>query len=303
MAWRGICLILLLVAGFHLATIAQAQTDYSFDDWLEARERLERKAAKWEVGKRGVSEEEALSDVLFSRDVIRVPPAIGSEQTEMTLEQLEVHDAEHVRKEAWHRPHDPIWQEIYSKFTLAEKRYFASFASMLTSSYRFLSPAQKRLSDYHQFLKDKAETGEYSVSVEAVLAKRIAETMKEHAAYRYSEAELEKSAAEAKKRGDILLAIAATIAIAVTVVILLVFKARHRIAATISRRWGRKSKFFRAWTFGCFFWALGTLLFILLVNPYGSRMDGGEVLHMFSVMIVPPLFLGAVWRGYKRFVE
>ena len=36
---------------------------------------------------------------------------------------------------------------------------------------------------------------------------------------------------------------------------------------------------------------------------YGSRMVGGEVLHMYSVMIVPPLFFGAVWFGYKRFVE
>ena len=32
-------------------------------------------------------------------------------------------------------------------------------------------------------------------------------------------------------------------------------------------------------------------------------MDEDEVLHMFSVMIVPPFFLGAVWFGYKRFVD
>jgi hypothetical protein len=32
-------------------------------------------------------------------------------------------------------------------------------------------------------------------------------------------------------------------------------------------------------------------------------MSDDEADHVFGMMIVPPLFLGALWFGYKRFVE
>jgi hypothetical protein len=32
-------------------------------------------------------------------------------------------------------------------------------------------------------------------------------------------------------------------------------------------------------------------------------MDSDEILHMLGVMFIPPLFLGALWFGYKRFVD
>ncbi len=93
---------------------------------------------------------------------------------------------------------------------------------------------------------------------------------------------------------------AATIVIAVIVI---VFRARRRIAAAISRRWQRQSKEFRVWAFGSFFWVVGTLLFVWLAEPYGGIMYDDEVRQMWGVMIVPPLFLGAVWFGYERFVK
>ena len=208
-AWRITCLILLMVASFQLATIVQAQPDYSFSHWLEVRQRLAAEQGIKDLGR--------------------------------------------------HR-------------------------------FSFMTTAQQRQEDFEQYEKDKAEAAERGISVEAVLAERLTE---EARAIKLFEAEFEKTMAkgraEDEKREAIQLAVAATIAIAVIVF--------------VARRWRRKSKAFRVWVFGSFFWAVGTLLYIWLVEPYGSRMNDDEVWHMFSVMIVPPLFLGAVWFGYKRFVD
>ena len=83
----------------------------------------------------------------------------------------------------------------------------------------------------------------------------------------------------------------------------------------------RKSKAFRVWVFGSFFWAVGVLLYIWLADPdwlpsefrlpmyqWGGNLSYYEkrfiLLYEFGKLaIVPPLFIGAVWFGYKRFVD
>ena len=129
---------------------------------------------------------------------------------------------------------------------------------------------------------EKAEAVYRGISIEEVCAKKV------------------QARDKAKRREAITLAVAAILPI---VVIVIVFKVRRWIGAIISRGWRKRSKGFRAWAFGSFSWAMGTLLFVWLVEPYGSRMHDDEVWHVFNVMIVPPLFLGALWFGYKRFVD
>ncbi|MDB4173140.1 hypothetical protein N9748_00815 [bacterium] len=100
--------------------------------------------------------------------------------------------------------------------------------------------------------------------------------------------------------------VTSAIAVIVIILMIIVFRKRRRIAEGISNRWRRRSKAFRAWVFGSFFWAVGVLLFVLLVEPYRFRygiLSDHDLLHMFSVMIVPPIFFGAAWFGYKRFVK
>jgi hypothetical protein len=84
-------------------------------------------------------------------------------------------------------------------------------------------------------------------------------------------------------------------------VIVIIFMARRRIAATFSIWWRPKSKGFRAWAFGSFLWALGACLYFYL-NGYSVFYDD-ELFYMLGRIIIPPLFLGAAWFGYKRFVD
>ncbi len=234
--WRITCLALLMVAGLHFAAIVQAQTDYSFSHWLEARERLEREAAKTEAAKHGISVEA----------VLRVEG-------------------------------------------------FQAYLDAVST------PAQQRQADLKQYEKDKVEAAVRGISVEEVLAERVERDLAERVERDLAE-RARYNAAQAKRERAmiIILAVAATVCIALVAVLI---KARRKIATSLSRRWRKRSKDFRVWVFGSFFWALGTLLFVGLVEPYGSRMNNGETFHMFSVMIVPPLFLGALWFGYKRFVK
>jgi hypothetical protein len=71
--------------------------------------------------------------------------------------------------------------------------------------------------------------------------------------------------------------------------------------------WGRKNMAFRTWLLSSLFWAIGTFLFVWIVDPFyngdWSSMDHDEYVQMYKVMIAPPLFLGAVWFGYKRLLR
>lgn len=148
---------------------------------------------------------------------------------------------------------------------------------------------------------DRAEAAERGISLQELWVEQeaaargisVGEVLAEQARAR-------KLALERAKRERAIQAIGGAAAL---VVIVVLFITRRRLAASISRRWRTKSKAFRAWVFGSISWAVGTALYVWLVEPYGSRMYRADDLHMFSVMFVPPLFLGAVWFGYERFVS
>ena len=160
-----------------------------------------------------------------------------------------------------------------------------------------------RQADLKQYEKDKAEATDRGISFDEVFTEREARAQLAEAKFA---AEFAAEKAEAEKRKTIQMAVAATIVTIVIVVIVIVFRARRRIAASFSRKWRGKSEAFRAWAFGSISWAVGMFLFVWLFDPYYT--DGWaeylpDFLHLLGVMILPPLFLGAVWFGYKRFVK
>lgn len=59
----------------------------------------------------------------------------------------------------------------------------------------------------------------------------------------------------------------------------------------------------RLFTFGSFVWIISVLLFIVVVEPYGSRMSSNEFGQMYLMMFVPPTFISAATFVYKRFIE
>ena len=74
---------------------------------------------------------------------------------------------------------------------------------------------------------------------------------------------------------------------------------------TMSERW--RSKAFRVWVFSGISWVIGGFLFVLLAEPYSNGglgdMESEDNRHMLGVMLLPPLFFGGMWLGYKRFVK
>jgi hypothetical protein len=113
------------------------------------------------------------------------------------------------------------------------------------------------------------------------------------------------STEEAFQRFGGLVVVGIGLAVAVLASIL-VFRGGRKIAPIISVRWRSRSKSFRAWAFLSFSWAVGTLLFVWLFDPYNlgslSYMDDEEFAHLVSLIVIPPLFFGGLWFGYRRFV-
>ena len=64
--------------------------------------------------------------------------------------------------------------------------------------------------------------------------------------------------------------------------------------------WWERSKLFRLYCFlaGC--WAVGFIIFVELFNPYH---DSWDYLHMFSVALVPPVFIGIAMYLYLKFIS
>jgi len=159
------------------------------------------------------------------------------------------------------------------------------------------TPEEQKQAELEQYAADKAEAASRHVSFYDLLGARARER------------EIARREAEAKARRQhaietVMQGVVATIALGALATL---FVVRRRIAAGSSRRWRSKSWDFRAWAFAGIFWAIGTLLYVWLADPYDAGswvyMSGDEILHMLSVMIVPPLFFGALWFGYKRFVR
>lgn len=92
----------------------------------------------------------------------------------------------------------------------------------------------------------------------------------------------------------------------VTFAVVMVFRVVRNIAPINSVRWRSRSKAFRVWVFISIFWAIGVFLFVWLFDPYNlgslSYMDHEEFAHMVSSIVIPPLFFGGLWFGYRRFV-
>jgi len=149
-----------------------------------------------------------------------------------------------------------------------------------------------------EFEKDKAEAIARGISIEVVIKERIA---KEKAQRKVEEAEEER---EEKKDAALRTAVFGIIVFAV---VTMLYRFRRKIAANLSPRWRRQSKAFRTWAFAGVCWLIGVFLFVFLMEPYGngglSDMEPSDFLHMLGVMLIPPLFFGGAWFGYKRFVE
>jgi len=86
----------------------------------------------------------------------------------------------------------------------------------------------------------------------------------------------------------------------------IVFTLMHWAITKISKYWSVR-KDLRLWVFGSGFWMVGVFLYVLIVDPYynGSwkYMDDDEYLHMFLVMLIPPLFIGAAKHIYEKYIK
>jgi len=59
----------------------------------------------------------------------------------------------------------------------------------------------------------------------------------------------------------------------------------------------------RTWVVGGLVWAIGVPVFAYAFNSYGSSMSDDELAHMWFLMLVPPLFVGAVVIAWNRYVR
>lgn len=146
-----------------------------------------------------------------------------------------------------------------------------------------------------QLEKDKAEAIARGISIETVVKERQAMLEEAEAAEN-----MRIRANQLAGPGIIILAIA-------TVTMLYMF--RRKIVANFSPRWRGRSKEFRTWVFASVCWAIAVFFYVFLADPYAESFSNDEmtidqiILHIFGMMIIPPLFFGGAWFGYKRFVE
>ena len=80
-------------------------------------------------------------------------------------------------------------------------------------------------------------------------------------------------------------------------------------------RWGitKVSKYWsvrrdlRLWVFVSGFWVIGVFLYVIIMDPYNSHvwkyMHDDDYFHMFSVMLIPPLFIGSATHVYEKYVK
>jgi len=66
---------------------------------------------------------------------------------------------------------------------------------------------------------------------------------------------------------------------------------------------GPRGKMIRLWCFGSVCWMVGIFVIVLFFDPYGSRMDDDEVIHMYMVMLIPPLLIGLAQYVYKKYIR
>lgn len=63
----------------------------------------------------------------------------------------------------------------------------------------------------------------------------------------------------------------------------------------------------RLWVFGSAVWIVGVLLYVIMIGPYSNSrrnyMNADEFLHMFMVMLLPPLFVGTARYVYEKYIS
>lgn len=63
----------------------------------------------------------------------------------------------------------------------------------------------------------------------------------------------------------------------------------------------------RLWCFGSIYWLIGVFLFVAIFDPYNNGswgyMNDDEWLHMFLVMLVPPIFIGSAKYVYEKHIK
>lgn len=70
--------------------------------------------------------------------------------------------------------------------------------------------------------------------------------------------------------------------------------------------WRERSPLFRAWAFGCFVWAIGTVLYTAVFDPfqvYGWENMGDEEYAKLGLLVALPSAAGAVSYVYNRWVR
>lgn len=85
----------------------------------------------------------------------------------------------------------------------------------------------------------------------------------------------------------------------------LILSALH-IAILEYEPWNRRSKLFRLFWVLSVFWVLGVLLFVVLFDPYGSRlskMGNYDYMQVLSTMFVVPAFVGLAAYVYQRYIK
>jgi hypothetical protein len=65
----------------------------------------------------------------------------------------------------------------------------------------------------------------------------------------------------------------------------------------------QQSYLVRLFSFVSAAWALGVLLYVVIVEPYGSRMRHDDYDHMYMVMLIPPVFASVTTYVYRRFIK
>jgi hypothetical protein len=102
------------------------------------------------------------------------------------------------------------------------------------------------------------------------------------------------------------LVIIGTVVAATIFVIFTLFRYGRKSISIAAIKWRSQSRDFRAWIFLSFFWAIGTFLFVSVFDPYSTSglkyMSDEDVLHFVQVIILPPIFLGGLWFGFRRLV-
>lgn len=96
------------------------------------------------------------------------------------------------------------------------------------------------------------------------------------------------------------------IALAWYVGALIAFTLTHWTITKITKYWSIR-KDLRLWVFGSVFWIVGVFLYVLIIDPYNNGswkyMDVDEYFHMFLVMLIPPLFIGAARHVYEKHIK